>query len=897
MNTFDLFSKEGIRVNEGANIKNMLYDPQYVWLIIEGRVIFFLTAIRQDGETGERYFWFEARSKELIFGLEHYESAKAYDIVIVPSTDCVLLRLEVKKLLPLAERNEAHKHIEQAVHMWLKSMDTGIGKMIDDSTAATDEGIFVEKYIKDEENRKHIHSSIIASRAKMWQDQKEIEKEKCRARLDKDKLLMTNALQQLAYFNKREGKSALHDYSGNVLIDTCRLIGKKLKIDISVPAINIGQEVSLSEIARASHIRTRDVSLSGKWYKEDAGPILGYMKEDDRPLALIPKSPGGYILYDLTNNSNYRVDKTVASHIKEEGVILYPSFENKKIGIKDLLMFGLQSSWKQDLIKILIMGICGGLLGTAIPFATGIIFDDIIPEGDLGRLIQVGLMLCASALATMLFELTRSLSSQRIEGKMDGTLQAAVWDRLLSLPVPFFKQYSAGELTMRAMGISQIRMILSGTTLNSILSGIFSVFTFVLLFYYDKKLAGVAALLVLMSVLVMGCLAYIKVKYEHKILAVSGNITGMLLQLISSVSKFKIANAQIRAFSRWANEFKVQRELTLGKDKVTNLLLVFYSSFPVLSSVLIFYFQSSGDSPMPASKFIGFYSAFLSFMLSMVNLSNSIISANLVIPLYQRAMPILGTLPEDDDNKLPPGILTGLIEASHISFRYQADGPLVLNDISFRIEEGDYVALVGTSGCGKSTLLRILLGFETPETGTVYYDGQDLSKLDARAVRRQLGVVLQTGQLMSGSIYNNIVGTSPHLTMDDAWEAASMAGINEDIKEMPMGMHTVISEGASTISGGQRQRIMIARAIANKPKIIYFDEATSALDNTTQGIVSSSIDQMQSTRIVIAHRLSTIRNCNKIIVMDKGRIVEQGVYRELMDKNGVFASLVKRQLV
>jgi len=280
----------------------------------------------------------------------------------------------------------------------------------------------------------------------------------------------------------------------------------------------------------------------------------------------------------------------------------------------------------------------------------------------------------------------------------------------------------------------------------------------------------------------------------------------------------------------------------------------------------------------------------------MVALSDALIGVNLIIPLYQRLRPILETLPEDDTSKINPRALTGSIEVSHVSFRYREDGPLVLKDVSFEIKEGDYVALVGTSGCGKSTLFRILLGFEKPETGEIYYDGQDLAKLDIRAVRRQLGVVLQNGQLMTGNILSNIIGTNHRLTIEDAWEAARMAGIEEDIREMPMGMFTIISEGAGTISGGQKQRLMIARAIVNKPRIIFFDEATSALDNKTQAIVSQSLEKLQATRVVIAHRLSTIMNCNRILVMNQGRIVEQGTYEELMAKQGVFADLAKRQL-
>jgi ATP-binding cassette subfamily C protein len=331
----------------------------------------------------------------------------------------------------------------------------------------------------------------------------------------------------------------------------------------------------------------------------------------------------------------------------------------------------------------------------------------------------------------------------------------------------------------------------------------------------------------------MGSLGFWQVRYERKVLEISNNISGMMLQFIGGITKFRVAGAESRAFYRWSKEFGEQRKLVFKKETLGNWLATFNAFFPILASMAIFYSLTSSTGTLSPGQFIAFNSAFISFMVSMVSLSESLISVNIVIPLYQRAKPILETLPEYDDTKINPKPLTGSLEVSHVSFRYKKESPLVLQDVSFQIDEGDYVGLVGTSGCGKSTLFRVLLGFEKPETGKVYYNGQDLSKVDIRAVRKQLGVVLQNGQLMSGDIFSNIVGANPYLTRDDAWEAARMVGIEEDIKEMPMGMHTFISEGAGTISGGQKQRLMIARAIIKKPKILFFDEATSALDNRT----------------------------------------------------------------
>ncbi|MHB8158861.1 MAG: ATP-binding cassette domain-containing protein, partial [Desulfocucumaceae bacterium] len=358
-----------------------------------------------------------------------------------------------------------------------------------------------------------------------------------------------------------------------------------------------------------------------------------------------------------------------------------------------------------------------------------------------------------------------------------------------------------------------------------------------------------------------------------------------------------VAGAEKRAFYRWSVEFYKERDIAFKKETIANFLKTFNALFPVITSMVLFYtVAKSTGTVLSPGKFIAFNAAFTTFLTAMIALSESFMTVNMVIPLYEKAKPILETMPEYDEAKVDPGPLSGTIEVSHLFFRYREDGPLVLNDVTMHINEGEYIGLVGPSGSGKSTLFRVLLGFEKPESGSIYYNGYDMDKVDIRSLRRQLGVVLQNGQLMAGDIFSNIVGSNPNLTMDDAMEAAKMAGLDKDIADMPMGMHTMISEGASTFSGGQRQRLLIARAIVSRPKIIYFDEATSALDNHTQAVVSQSLDNLRATRVVIAHRLSTILNCDRIIVMDKGRIVEEGTYAELMGKNGIFAELAKRQL-
>jgi NHLM bacteriocin system ABC transporter ATP-binding protein len=552
---------------------------------------------------------------------------------------------------------------------------------------------------------------------------------------------------------------------------------------------------------------------------------------------------------------------------------------------------------KRDLWKVLLLGLAAGLLGLIVPIATQVIFDTVVPNKDKGQLLAIGLFLVAVALATALFQVTRSLSLLRVEGKVDASLQAAVWDRLLSLPASFFRRYSAGDLGQRAMGIDSIRELVSGPVATTILSATFSLFNVVLLFYYDALLAVVALALIAVAVAVAVLAGVVQVRYQREVVYRAGRIWGLVLQIINGIAKIRVIAGEDRAFVRWAEQFAIQRKTAYKARSVQANLLVFNAAFPIVASLTIFAtLAATNGGGLSPGRFVAFNTAFAVVLINTLQVSTAVAAILSVVPIYERIKPILHSLPEVDESKTLPGELEGAIEASHVSFRYAEGGPLILSDVSMHVKPGEFVALVGPSGSGKSTLLRLLLGLERPESGAIYYDSQDLSGLDVREVRRQIGTVIQNGKVMTGNLLENIVGSSL-LTIDDAWEAARMAGIEDDIKQMPMGMFTLVSEEGGTFSGGQRQRLMIARAIVKKPRIVFFDEATSALDNSSQELVSESLEALHATRVVIAHRLSTIMNADRIYVMQNGRVVQHGTYDELMQQLGLFAQLAKRQIV
>ncbi len=883
MVTADLFKNEGNIISVEGNSPLKLTDPGYVWVVDQGKVSVFSVWIIDGEAAGSRDFLFETWPGDILFGIIPEGKDKKYGLLVSGLTGTRLMQIPRARFFDLAEKSADKEIIAGKIKRWVDTL------LKITSGAADVAPVDLDGF----------NSLALLAAIQRRQEREQADQLRFQEKSDNDRRYMENAINSLlAVANPKQTKSSLAEASGDPLLDACRMVGREMKIRIVVPPPSAGAAPSkdpLGEIARASRIRVRQVALKGEWWKEDNGPLLAYMEEDNRPVALLPLSPSRYRLHDPFGVTGAPVGFNVARQVKPFAFAFYRPFPEKVLTLRDIFIMGYESSRKQDFAMVILMGVLGGLLGMVVPVATGLVFDTVIPGGEKAQLMHIAFFLGASAVAAMFFQLTRSFAMLRIEGRMEGSVQAAVWDRLLSLPVPFFRGYTSGELAMRAMGISQIRVILSGVTITTIISSIFSCFNLFLIFYYDIKLAAIASLLIAISVAVVAFLGIRQIRFERQVIDITNKISGLVLQLIGGVSKFRVAGAEKRAFHLWSGEFGKQRMLVFKKETITNYMETFNSVLPATTSIIVFYLVATKSS-LPPGKFIAFNAAFTSFLTSMIALSQSLIAINVIIPLYERAKPILETMPEYDDVKSDPGELTGAIEVSHLYFRYKEDGPLVLNDVSFQIGEGEYVGLVGPSGSGKSTLFRVLLGFEKPESGRIYYSGQDIEKVDIRLLRRQLGVVLQNGKLLSGDIFSNIVGSKPNLTMDDAIEAAKMAGLEGDISEMPMGMHTVISEGAGTLSGGQRQRLLVARAIVGKPKILFFDEATSALDNQTQAVVSRSLDRLKATRVVIAHRLSTIINCDRIIVMDRGRIIEEGSYEELMKMNGVFSDLARRQL-
>lgn len=688
--------------------------------------------------------------------------------------------------------------------------------------------------------------------------------------------------------------------SGDPLLRACRLIGQHSNIRfVQPPAPRQGlvRRDPLGDILRASHVRSREVSLAGAWWRHDNGHLLVFDKVDGRPLALIARASGqGYELHDPEQGSVTPLDASRAAGLQPRAHMFYRPFEVSSLDVPALMRFAMAGR-RRDLLLIALIGLVMGLLGLVLPWATGQLIDNVIPHADRPQLLQFTLALVAVVFATSLFGLSQSFAQLRLEGKTDAAVQAAVWDRLLSLPVPFFRQFSAGDLAVRANGIASIRKALSGTTLRSLLSSLFSLLAVFLMFAQSTTLALAGCALVFSVVVASAAGSLLALRHERQLSELGGRLSGLLLQLLAGINKVRAAGAEARAFEQWARAYARLQRSSLGAERIRNLLGVLNGGYPVLGSMLIFALIGVFDAApgLSTGQFLVFSSAFGMLLGSMLTLTQTLLGLLNIIPVYERARPILQATPEIDAVKADPGELDGRIDLNDVVFSYHPDLPPTLKGISLSVRAGEFLAVVGSSGSGKSTLLRLLLGFEQPQQGSIAYSDRDLSTIDLPAVRRQLGVVLQNGQLMDGDLLSNIVGSRP-LGLEAAQEAVRQAGMEADLAAMPMGLHTVVGDRGATLSGGQRQRLLIAQAIVHKPRILFLDEATSALDHHTQQHVMQSFERLQATRVVIAHRLSTVVNADRIVVLHEGRIAEQGRFDELMARDGLFAQMARRQL-
>ncbi len=666
----------------------------------------------------------------------------------------------------------------------------------------------------------------------------------------------------------------------------------KIKTDDIPPQLKTVDE-QLDYRIRPFGIMRRTVQLEKGWYRDAVGPMLGTLKEDGRAVALIPGKFSGYSFCDIKTGKRIKLNRRTEQLVDSEAVCFYKPLPNKKLGIADLLIFMREQLSVLDIAAYFGMMALTALLGLLTPMFTKWLFGAVLESGSARVLLALAGFMVSFSVCQVLVSAFQSLVNSKIGIKQNIAVQAAGMNRIMSLPPKFFKDYTSGELTQRSMYVQSLCSTMMNTIGTTGFASLFSLIYIGQIFAFAPSLVLPSLIITLATTVLTVCTTLVQARVTKEKMLLSSKTSGMTYSMITGMQKIKLAGAEKRMFSRWARQYSKEAMLEYNPPAFLKLSKTLSLAVTLGGAMLLYYLAVKNS--VSVADYYAFNSAY--GMVSGAFTAFAGITASLadIKPALEMAKPIMEAEPELADGKEIITKLSGSIELSNVSFRYDDSMPDVIDGLSLKIRPGEYLAVVGATGCGKSTLMRLLLGFEKPQKGAIYYDKKDISRVDLQSLRQKIGSVMQDGRLFLGDIYSNIVIAAPQLTLDEAWEAAEIASIADDIRAMPMGMHTIISEGQGGISGGQRQRLMIARAVAPKPKILMFDEATSALDNVTQKKVSEAIDGLKCTRIVIAHRLSTIRHCDRIIVLDGGKIVEDGTYEELIGNNGYFAELVARQ--
>jgi NHLM bacteriocin system ABC transporter ATP-binding protein len=869
--------------------------PDTVWVVKSGTMAVFAIPTISGVPQGARRYLFDASPGDVLFGIAPVWEGQSHKLIAVA--------YEETQLVPVALSDWIDQALDlQPLPEWSDRLAGVLREAGITVNSIEPRQLQAREFLS--ERLEKFHSDFLLGLHQLDRQEQQLQVEQLRSRQQLNEAASERALSHLTAVFRRKQENFSQE--GTALLVAAGAVGRAMGIEIHPPAKSEDlQRVKdpLSAIARASRIRTRRIILRGAWWQFDCGPILAYTLEGEAPVAILPRGRNNYEIFDPETQRRIPLTADTSQLISPVAFVFYRPFPDKVLKALEILKFATRGTLRDGAI-IFGLGAFVSVLGMLTPQATGILIDHAIPSGDRGLIFQIALGLLAVSFGSTLLGLVQNVATIRLQTIAEIQTQAATWDRLLKLRANFFHKFILGDLQLRVSGIAQLHQILSSTVMATVFNSFFALLNLGLLFFYSFQLAFVALSIAAVNVALTLFSFFISRQKMIPMQELSGEIFGLTVQLIAGVSKLRVADAEERAFAHWAKKFGSQLELMLSTEAIEDAVTLFNMILPTVSSILLYGLgvtliaqaQAQGQTGFSTGTFLAFNAAFGTFVGGVTGLSGAFVSVMQVAIIWERVKPILEEKPEVDDRKTDPGRLAGAVKLDRVSFRYLKDAPLTLNKVTVEAKPGEFIALVGSSGSGKSTLVRLLLGFEQPEEGKIYYDSQDLSELDILAVRRQLGVMLQDGRINTSSIFQNISGGAL-VTFDEAWEAAKMAGFASDIEQMPMGMHTVISEGGTNISGGQRQRLLIARALVLKPKILIFDEATSALDNRTQATVSESLDSLRVTRIVVAHRLSTIRHADRIYVIVAGEVVQVGNFEELMAQPGMFADLMARQIM
>ena len=726
-----------------------------------------------------------------------------------------------------------------------------------------------------------------------------IDKERLEQMKRQDDLALEESLEQV--IKAVMGRSIRQALSSSTILD--KVVSQVLSsFHMQSEGVNIADDGAdeediawlLETRLRPYGIMFRAVQLSDGWRNNACGIMLGTLKETGKPVVFVQGRFGGYRYNDIESGESIKITGKNEAIFDDEALVFYKPLPDRSLKTRDLFAYTFKSLNKYDILLYIASLIMVTLVGTLTPSVTRTLYAEISERYVMSNFIVICVFLLCSYLSLQLFKTLKKWFTERIKRRTGFALESALMMRALSMKTDFYGKYTPGELSQRLRSGSELMERLTEAVFVSGFSAITSLIYITQIFKFAPALVVPSVIIIVNQTLLSIAATITGVKISRRQKETRSRSTGQTHFFIRGIQKIKLSGAEKRVFARWAASYSQEAKSLYDTPLFYKLSSVISMAISLFGAIIIYVI--AGVSGLDATSYYAFTIAFSLMAGAFGTLTDSVKKAADIIPSIEMLRPVLKAEPENNTEKEAVRHVNGNIELSHVTFRYEKNQPPVIDDLSLNINEGEYVAVCGASGCGKTTLMRLILGLYTPERGTISIDGRDISRLDLRQLRRHIGTVIQGESLLNDSIYNNITLTCSDASEEDVWEAAGRAAIAEDILEMPMGMNTLITEGSGGISGGQKQRILIARAIVSKPGLLIFDEATSALDNITQKKVADSLAHLNCTRLVIAHRLSTIRSCDRIIVMDKGKVVESGSFDELIKAGGIFAQLAKKQI-
>lgn len=691
---------------------------------------------------------------------------------------------------------------------------------------------------------------------------------------------------------------AKKSYTGNSLYDAMSFLCSYNRISIS-PHENIiaacGSHYTINDIARLSGFVCRKIKLDSNFMHSETVPVLCYFQDKEYPVVCFRSYKKTLLYLDPVTDCIQKMTLQDSYMLEPFAYTIHTPLNGANISMKEITKYIFRSLSFRDIFTMLIGMLLATLVNIGFTKLHEILYDIIIPQGDHEAMIGLGFLLIACILGASCFSITQYFATFRLNNRCKYTLQAAIYDRLFHMPESFFHKYKCADLAYRTSTLADSYIGLFHNTLQLLLTICFSTVYFIQMHSYSSFLCVLGMFFVMIQLFLTLVTGYITRKYQQKKIILTGNLRSFLFQVFSGIITLRTHGVEDDSLEEYMNKYT---QLTHTELKHSYIQLISSATMILLNGCTIcaFYYTITHNNLfLSIGGFLAFTSIFTTFSMSMNQVATNALSIFSMLPMLKHSMDLLTFPPERANQGIIPTSLKGNITITNINFGYNYNEDYILKNINLQIHAGEYIGIVGTSGCGKSTLLRLILGFEKPNIGKIYYDGIDLDKLNKPELRRKMGIVLQDNSVFSGTILQNLQIACPHATEDEIWKALEMAELKNDIARMPLGLHTIISEQAQTISIGQKQRIMIARAILNNPQIYLFDEATSALDNITQERICSNLSKIHATRITIAHRLSTVIHCDRIIVMEQGKIVEVGNYQQLMDNKSYFYRLVQHQ--